>query len=106
MIDANLDIYELFELFGHVVLFTCARVDRDTIPTGLYAYDLRDDCDGVPYEVSPVIIVNHFGTVICKEPIEFNGNDYRLIAEDEYDFLGGDCTLEKFLSIPPENPVE
>ena len=40
---ANELSYEEFEILGRKGLFTCTRVDRKSLPEGLYAYDLRDN---------------------------------------------------------------
>lgn len=92
------DIYELMELFGQTVLYTCARIDRDSVPAGIYAYDLRDDCDGIPYEIAPLVYVNHYGTVLCKSPLNMNDNGYQTIGEDDYSFLGDEMTLIEFIA--------
>lgn len=49
--------------------FTDMRVDRASIPQGLYAYDVRDECDGDPCEIRSFILVNHMGTLITTAPI-------------------------------------
>ena len=49
--------------------FTDMRVDRASIPNGLYAYDVRDCCDGEPCEVKSFVLVNHMGTLITPTPI-------------------------------------
>jgi hypothetical protein len=49
--------------------FTDMRVDRGSIPKGLYAYDVRDCCDGEPCEVRSFVFVNHMGTLITTAPI-------------------------------------
>ena len=73
--------------------FTDLRIDRDTIPKnlGLYAYDIRDECDGEPCEVRSFILVNHMGTLFATEPIpeaeEGEGYvvDYSFSTKDESD---------------------
>ena len=42
-LNANDETYEILEICGQTVLFTSARIDRETVPDGLYAYDLRHD---------------------------------------------------------------
>ena len=50
--------------------FSDLRIDRDTIPKGMYAYDLRDvDSTGDICQVKNFIWVNYFGTIIMDEPI-------------------------------------
>ncbi len=49
--------------------FTDIRVNRSSLPRGLYAYDVRDECDGDPCEVKSFVLVNHMGTLITAVPI-------------------------------------
>ncbi len=74
----------------------------DTRATGLYAYDLRDsdDCDGTPSELKSFVMVNHWGTVITKEPIE-GADEGIVLNEDDYNYLGEDMTLEEFANSAP-----
>ncbi len=101
-IDANETDYENFEILGHDALFTCLRIDRKSLPEGLYAYDLRDsdDCDGTPSELKSFIMVNHWGTVITKEPIE-GADEGIVLNDDDYNYLGEDMTLEEFANSAP-----
>lgn len=47
--------YEEITVCGKPALFTSIRIRRDTIPDGLYAYDVRhdDECRGIPCEIAP-----------------------------------------------------
>lgn len=58
--------------------FTNGRVDRNTLPEGLYAYDIRggDEIDFCTLE--PNVCVNHTGTFICDIPVPMN------VLENEY----------------------
>lgn len=93
--NANVLIYDEFEIFGQKALFTNMRLDRDSLPDGLYAYDLRDACDGEPNELKTFVAVNHWGTVIVKEPIEGAENGIQ-VTPDDYNFPGGDMSLVDF----------
>ena len=101
-IDANETDYERFGILGHDALFTCMRIDRKSLPEGLYAYDLRDsdDCDGTPSELKTFVMVNHWGTVITKEPIE-GADEGIVLNDDDYNYLGEDMTLEEFANSAP-----
>ena len=57
-VNAFTEEYEYIELFGKPGLFTNARIDRDTVPEGWYAYDLRgSDYDpGEPVTVEPSVV--------------------------------------------------
>lgn len=54
--------YEEITVCGKPALFTSIRIRRDTIPDGLYAYDVRhdDECRGIPCEIAPFVMVNHW----------------------------------------------
>lgn len=101
-INANETGYERFEILGHDALFTSLRIDRKSLPEGLHAYDLRDcdDCSGEPCEIKSHVMVNHWGTVIVKEPIE-GADDGIVLDENDYNYLGEEMTLEEFANPAP-----
>ncbi len=99
--NANEADYEEFEILGREALFTNMRIDRNTLPDGLYAYDLRDECNGEPNELKSFVLVNHLGTVVVKEPIEGADSGVELTSDD-CNFLGGDMSLEDFLNCSPQ----
>lgn len=92
--------YEGLELFGQTVMFTCLRIDRSTVPEGLFAYDLRhdDNCDGKICEAAPYIMVNHWGTILCREPIAMPDSKYRAVTEDDYSYTGEEIALDDYLA--------
>ena len=98
--------YDRVEVFGKECLFTCARIDRTTVPEYLYAYDVRhdDDCQGIPCQIKPYVMVNHWGTIICAEPIEMSdfkefGDNYacRYLEEDDFNYTGVMTTLDNYV---------
>ena len=100
-INANETGYERFEILGRDALFTSLRIDRKSLPEGLHAYDLRDeDSTGKICELKSHVMVNHWGTVIVKEPIE--GADDGIVLEDDYNYLGEEMTLEEFANPAPK----
>ena len=101
-INANEADFERFEILGQDALFTNLRIARNSLPEGLHAYDLRDfdDCSGEPCELKSHIMVNHWGTVIVKEPIE-GADDGIVLEEDDYNYLGEEMTLEEFANPAP-----
>ena len=76
--------YEEITVCGKPALFTSIRIKRDTIPDGLYVYDVRhdDECQGIPCEIAPFVMVNHWGTIILAEPLELPDDGRRYIDED------------------------
>lgn len=103
--NAENGTYERVEVFGKECLFTCMRINRATVPEGLYVYDVRhdDDCMGDPCQIKPHVLVNHWGTIISAEPIEmsdckeFGENfDCRYLEEDDFNYTGRMTTLESY----------
>ena len=97
--------YERFMILNQDSIFTNARIDRTTVPEGLYAYDLRDACDGEPNELRETVFVNHMGTVLTKEPIigAERGID---IEFNNYNYIGDPITLEEFMETQKEEMVQ
>ena len=83
-LDANTQKYELAEIDHNVVLFTNMRLDRDTVPEGIFCYDVRDsdDLDGNMAEVKPFVLVNHWES----------GSYY----PEDWGYLGEDMSLSEF----------
>ena len=55
--NAMTERYEEITVCGKPALFTSIRIKRDTVPDGLYAYDVRhdDECRGIPCESAPFV---------------------------------------------------
>lgn len=108
-INARNEDYEYIELFGKPGLFTNSRIDRDTVPEGWYAYDLRgSDYDpGEPVTVEPSVVVNYAGTVLLHEPITIPKERFKRLR-GRLDFCGYHLTLKDFceergLNYPEDN---
>lgn len=103
--DATKESFTLIDLEGHICLFTNMRIDRSTIPEGLYCYDVRDSdfCDGSFAEIQPFVFVNHWGTIICKEELPMNSEWGTYIPENEPTFLCFDApSIYEFLKMTSE----
>ena len=97
---ANDEKYQEIELFDKPGLFSNGRITRDTLPEGVYCYDLRgSDYDpGDPIYVEDRVGVNHAGSVILAEPLDLSKEGYlRLTEEEGLNFVGGFSTLAQFL---------
>ena len=108
-VNAFIEEYEYIELFGKPGLFTNARIDRDTVPEGWYAYDLRgSDYDpGEPVTVEPSVVVNHAGTILTHEPISFPKEGFkrlngRLDFADAYHLSLQEFCEERGLNYPED----
>ena len=96
LFNATKESYELVEIDDKVILFTNARLDRDTVPEELFCYDVRDsdDLDGSMAEIKPTVIVNHWGTILSKEP--FPLDEFGSYYPEGYSYLGYDMDLAEF----------
>ena len=70
--NAMTGIYEEVTVLGKPMLFTDLRIDRATVPKGLYMYEVRYDDDncGDPVQIANWVMVNHLGTLISREPLK------------------------------------
>lgn len=94
-------LYQLMEIAGQEALFSNGRFDRSAIPETLYCYDIREDSDGNPAQLEPSVLVNHFGSILTKQPITFPEEGYLdLIADDDWTFTGDEMTLPEYLRRP------
>lgn len=99
-IRLNDDEYELIEIEGQKALFTSSRLTKADIPKGMYVYHLREGDDGIICSVERQVLVNLAGSVVTKEPIEFNGADSISFDEETYpNFLDEQMSLGEFMEI-------
>lgn len=104
-VDVRKERFELVEVFDRPMLFTCLRVDRNTVPKGLYLYEVRNDDDqcGIPVEIGRWIMVNHWGTLLSATPIKlepnrYNNNAYRHIdPENDWNYTGDLCSAREYM---------
>ena len=94
------DSYELIELFGKPALFSDDRLTDADIPEGLYCYHLRESDDGDRFcTIEPKVGVNHGGSVITNEPIDFGEAGYIGFTENTSpNFVGFDITIEDYMT--------
>ena len=92
--------YQRIELFGQPALFSNGRIDRNALPEGLYAYDLRgsDDDPGMPVTLENFVVVNHAATVITAKPVELPSAGFLHLGEDGLNFIDGEQTVKEFLN--------
>ena len=101
MVNAKEERYELVMAERYPVLFTNARINRDSVPKGLYCYDIRhdDECQGIACEIKKFVLVNHWGTILSKEEIPIKGNMTQYLSEDE-------CEMSEFFSAVSEIAIK
>lgn len=79
------DEWEELTMFGHEGYFTNNRVDRESIPEGWFAYDIRrgEYCRFSTLEEN--VATNHEGTFLTRDYIELP-DGYLVIGLDDYKF--------------------
>lgn len=105
------ETYSEIRVLGKPALFHDLRIDRSTVPRGLYLYEVRSDDDGRgdPVQIAKGIMVNHWGTILTREPIKLPADGYLDIdPEKDWDYAGGDCcTVQEFMKkYPPVKQKE
>lgn len=95
MTDEKLDVIEILD---RKALFSNGRLMPEEIPEGLYAYDLRHSDDGSRFcSIEPRVGVNHGGTILLKEVLDFGEQGYIALDDDtEPNFTGEEMTAEEF----------
>lgn len=95
MTEEKLDVIEVLD---RRALFSNGRLMPEEIPEGLYAYDLRHSDDGDRFcSIEPKVGVNHGGTVLMRDILDFGENGYIPLDEDtEPNFLGDEMTPSEF----------
>ena len=70
--------YQEIRVLGKPALFHDMHLERDTVPRGLYLYEVRhdDDCIGDPVQIARGIMVNHYGSILTREPVKLPGSGY------------------------------
>ena len=89
---------DVIEVLDRRALFSNGRLMPEEIPEGLYAYDLRHSDDGDRFcAIEPKVGVNHGGTVLMRDILDFGESGYIPLDEDtEPNFLGETMTVSEF----------
>lgn len=88
---------------GKPALFTDGRLDKTTLPAGIYCYDIRhsDNDWGKPCTLENHVLVNFFGSIITKEPISLSSEGYLRMKPRMLDFSDAQpARMADFLSKP------
>lgn len=110
-VDATKETFEEVTVLGKPMLFTCLRIDRSTVPTGIHLYEVRhdDDQQGDPVQIGKAILVNHWGTLLSRKPIHLTPSPYidnafrDIDPETDWNYEGTTTTLQAYMEkYPPE----
>lgn len=82
--------YERVRILEKEAFFTCDRIQEDSVPEGLYQYEVRHDDEGLgnPVQISRGILVNFYGSLLCREKLEdeeTQGTIY--ISEEDWSWM-------------------
>ena len=89
------ETFESMTINDTTALFTDMRIDRNAVPEGLYAYDIRESDDGDRLAtIEPPVMVNHGGTILTRKEFITEKDGY--VQIDEYGFEAS-MTLEEWL---------
>lgn len=97
--DAQKVTYQEVTIFDRPALFTECRIDRTTVPEGVYRYELRhgDEDWGEPRELARGLMVNFYGTVLTREPFQLPIDGWIPLESGSLSFQDGGCrTLAEF----------
>ena len=95
----NEEELEVIEVLDHRALFSNGRIKPEQIPEGLHAYDLRHSDDGDRFcSIEPKVGVNHGGTVLMRNVLDFGKDGYIPLDDDTApNFLGETMTASEFV---------
>ncbi len=104
-VDVRKEILEEVELLGRTGYFTELRVDKETVPEGMYCYELRyGDDDGVPVSVEENVRVNYFGAVLFSEALELGKEKALQFGYEDFGHIGEQMYLSQVIGVrEPEN---
>ena len=86
-VDARTGRFVAVEILGIPGLFTTLRIDRATIPKGVYAYDMQTSEQdwSQPCLLARHITVEHFGTVLTASPVPIPSNGYLDLSPGDFE---------------------
>lgn len=82
---SEIDDFREADFNGINVLFTELRIERDTLPEGVYAYDIRGGEDSDFSTIESLVTVDHTGTIITRQPIPLEPDGF--IEIDEFGLM-------------------
>lgn len=89
---------EVVEILGQNALFTNGRVTQGDVGDGIYCYELRSG-EGITFAtVEPHVRDNFSGTILMKQPLNFDGQSFiPLDEESSPNFLGYTQTVQEYM---------
>ncbi len=101
MIDVRDEQLKEVEINGKIALFTELRVDKGTIPHGVFCYELRHgDDDSYPATMEIVVNVKYFGAVFSME--QLLEDESVEVGYDNFGFTGEEKQIYELMGREPE----
>ena len=99
-VSVDSEEYELITVGDKYALFSNGRITMSDIPRGLYCYDLRQDDSGEYLAtVERHVAVNHGGSIIIDQPLDFEGKDHIALNEDNtLNFIGEQMDIGDYMA--------
>lgn len=99
--------YQQAEFYDVPALFSNDRVDRESLPEGIFCYELRgaDYDPGHPLTVEEHVTVNHAATILTAVPVTIPEQE-SLRLGDGLNFTGGEQTIPEYLQEMAERSME
>lgn len=102
--------FEEITIMGRKAIFSPDRIDRTTVPAGLFQYEIRhaDENWGEPCQIAKGILVNFYGTVITSDPIQL-GADGKLDFEPsqfKIEALSNGSTITQYQASHPASGID
>lgn len=70
---------------GHIIAFTNRRIRKDDVLEGLYKYDIQSSDDGFePASIKQHIMVNHWGSLVSRDPLPLDENGWLFLEENDF----------------------
>ena len=80
--------YDVVSINNKLALLTYSRIKTLDTSDGLYTYDIQSSDDGFdPSAIRKTIMVNHWGSIILKEPLLLDKNGWLYLDKSNFKYL-------------------
>lgn len=100
---AEIDFEEV-TVFDIPMLYVECRIDRASIPKGMYMYEVRHTSDdwSEPCQIANAIVVNFAGTLISNRPVRLDADGIVSVdPENDWNYEGAELSLKEYMEQHP-----
>ena len=88
--------YDVITINNKLALLTYSRIKTSETLDGLYTYDIQSSDDGFdPSAIRKTIMVNHWGSIILKEPLLLDQNGWLYLDYNNFKYLDNQRLSQK-----------